>query len=107
MLENPLISDATLRPAAVKKWINKQTISEEGFTSLHFATFHGNMKMIKYLIGKGADYKAVNRHKINMMHVAAQGDQPAALAYYKTLNLDVNSRDSKLSSPLHWACYAG
>ena len=55
MLENPLISDVTMRPVAVRKWINKQTISDEGFTALHFATFHGNMEMIRFLVSLGAD----------------------------------------------------
>jgi len=42
-----------------------------------------------------------------MLHVAAQGDQAAALAYFKNLGLNVNARDAKESTPLHWACYAG
>ena len=74
---------------------------------MHFASFHGNIKLIKLLISHGGSIYAKNRQDINMMHVAAQGDQPAALAFYKSLGLDENSRDSKMSTPLHWACYAG
>ena len=56
----------------MKRWINKQTIGEEGFTALHFASFHGNLVLIKYLIEEcGADVHAINKHNINMLHVAA------------------------------------
>lgn len=91
----------------MKNWINKPTIGEEGFFCLHFAAFHGNMLMVRYLISKGADAYALNRHRINMLHVASQGDQPAAIAFFKQKGLDINSRDAKQSTPLHWACYSG
>jgi len=55
----------------LKKWLNKQTLGEEGFTALHYASFHGNLGMIKYLIFKGSDPFAINKHRINMLHVAA------------------------------------
>jgi|TARA_B110000285_G_C15102152_1_gene605642 palmitoyltransferase ZDHHC13/17 len=42
-----------------------------------------------------------------MMHVAAQGDQPISLAFFQNLGLNINSKDVKDSTPLHWAAYAG
>ncbi len=42
-----------------------------------------------------------------MLHVAAQGDQPASLYYFKEKGLDINSRDKKQSTPLHWAAFSG
>ena len=44
---------------------------------------------------------------INMLHVAAQGDQPISIAFFMTLGLDINSKDKRLSTPLHWASFAG
>jgi len=41
---------------------------------LHFASYYGNMSLIRYLIENGATHFSVNRHRINMMHVSAQGD---------------------------------
>jgi ankyrin repeat protein len=59
------------RQDLLSKWVNKQTEGEEGFTPMHFASFHGNMTMIRYLISKGANVYATNKHNINMLHVAA------------------------------------
>jgi palmitoyltransferase len=42
-----------------------------------------------------------------MLHVAAQGDQPASLAYFVKKGLDINERDRRDSTPLHWAAFAG
>ena len=42
-----------------------------------------------------------------MLHVAAQGDQPLAVAFFLRIGLDINSKDVRLSTPLHWASFAG
>lgn len=52
------------------KWINHKT-DEDGFTALHFASFRGNISLIKMLVANGADINAVNNFGINVMHVAA------------------------------------
>jgi Ankyrin repeat len=59
------------REIVLKEWINTQSKGEEGFTPLHFAAFHGNLELIKFLIEKGANIEAKNKQDINMMHVAA------------------------------------
>ena len=41
-----------------------------------------------------------------MLHVAAQGDQPVSLYFFKQLGIDVNAKDNRGSTPLHWACYS-
>ena len=42
-----------------------------------------------------------------MLHVAAQGDSPQALYYFKQLGLDIDATDRKKSTPLHWAAFSG
>jgi ankyrin repeat protein len=86
-------------------FINSKT-TQEGFTSLHFCSFKGNVDMIKLLIENGADKFSVNTFGINMLHTAAQGDQPISLYYFSRLGLDLRSRDHRGSTPLHWACYS-
>ncbi len=56
---------------ALTQWINQASRGEEGFTALHFAAFHGNMKLIRFLVGLGANVYAKNKQEINMLHVAA------------------------------------
>ena len=63
--------------------------------------------MIKCLVRNGADIYARNKQGINMIHVAAQGDQAYSLLYFKNRGLSVTERDAESSTPLHWACFAG
>ena len=42
-----------------------------------------------------------------MLHVAAQGDQPASLLYFMRKGLSINTGDKKDSAPIHWASFAG
>ncbi|CDW85828.1 dhhc zinc finger domain containing protein [Stylonychia lemnae] len=91
----------------LKYWINTHSKGEEGFTALHFASFHGNIRLIKYLLENGADPSQSNKQGINMLHVAAQGDQPASLYFFKQLGIDIDSRDKRQSTPLHWAAFSG
>ena len=78
---------------------------ELGFTPLHYASYHGNPKMIDILIKDGADMYAVNNQGINMLHVAAQGDSVYSIAYFlKKSFIGINSVDKSKSTPLHWAC---
>jgi len=58
------------------------TNAQGGFSPLHFASFHGNVKLIKLLIRNGADIRALDNQLINMLHVAAQGDQAYSLTYF-------------------------
>ena len=38
-----------------------------------------------------------------MLHVSAQGDNPASLAYFIKKGMDINVVDERGDSPLHWA----
>ena len=76
-----------------------------GFTPLHYASYHGNPKMIDLLIAAGADIYAENEQNINVLHVAAQGDAPYSLAFFlRHSNLHISTKDKSQSTPLHWAC---
>lgn len=39
--------------------------------------------MIEYLEALGADIYLKNKHGMNVLHIAAQGDQPISLAHFK------------------------
>jgi hypothetical protein len=59
------------RKRILKDWINQHSKGEEGFTALHFAAFHGNMRIIKLLMSYGSNVYAKNKQEINMLHVAS------------------------------------
>tara|TARA_B110000285_G_scaffold232015_1_gene302105 strand:+ start:799 stop:1437 length:639 start_codon:yes stop_codon:yes gene_type:complete len=54
----------------------------------------------------GADMYAVNLYGLNVLHLAAQGDQPLSLYYFKSQHMDLYAPDKRLSTPLHWACFS-
>lgn len=54
----------------MKQWVNAQTL-DDGFSALHYASFRGNIVLIKLLIKNGANISAKNKFGINMLHVAA------------------------------------
>ena len=74
---------------------------------MHYASFHGNVKMIKLLVKNGANIYVKNKMGINLMHVAAQGDQAYSLTYFREKGISINSLDDEESTPIHWACFSG
>mmetsp|Transcript_16093 Transcript_16093/g.11610 ORF Transcript_16093/g.11610 Transcript_16093/m.11610 type:complete len:183 (+) Transcript_16093:370-918(+) len=91
----------------VKDWVNFPTKSKEDFQAMHFASYHGNPKMIKLLEANGADIYAKNLNGLGVLHVAAQSDQAFSLTYFKKRGLNMKDRDKANSTPLHWACQSG
>lgn len=49
----------------------------------------------------GADISAVDSKWSNVLHLAASEDQPAPFYYFKTVGIDINSKDKDGSTPLH------
>ena len=86
----------------VKQWVNAKT-KEDEFTALHMASFSGKYGIVSMLIENKANIYAKNKDGLNMLHTSAQGDQAFMLYYFKELGLDVNSKDNRGSTPLHWA----
>ena len=57
----------------LSEWANSTT--DEEFTALHFATYHGSYNLIKFLIDNAqADIYKKNKFGSTVMHIAAQGD---------------------------------
>jgi len=86
-------------------WMNVRTRDDQ-FTSLHFASFRGNVKVAEELLQRGSDIQARNKFGIDMVHVAAQGDQPISLYFFKLKGMDLRSKDNRNSTAMHWACYS-
>ena len=91
---------------SLPKFINEKT--NEGFTSLHYASYKGNIPLLQLLIKSGASVDAVTNLGKNVMHMAAEGNQPSMMIYLITKeHQSSQSVDENGSTPLHWACYSG
>lgn len=44
---------------------------EDGFAAIHFCSFKGNIRLIKFLESAGANIFEKNNFGINVLHVAA------------------------------------
>ena len=42
----------------LRQWLNRHTQGEDSFTALHFASFHGNLNLIRLFIKHGSDVRA-------------------------------------------------
>ena len=90
-----------------RKLINKK--NSKGVVPLHYASFQGNVDIIKYLINYGADINALTKRDLNIIHYAAQGNQPNSLVYFYLFHRDkinLENVDKGGSTPLHWASYS-
>ena len=58
------------------------------------------------MIENGANIRAINGFGLGMLHVAAQGDSANTLYFFKNLGLDLELKDNRGSTPLHWSCFS-
>jgi palmitoyltransferase len=109
-----LNSESILSPAErennetiFKDFINAKTLGDNQ-TALHYASFRGNMKIIKLLIENHADINALTLGGYNMLHKAAQGNKPSAIIYFnKKYNMDLYATEEDNMNALHIASFNG
>ncbi len=110
-LTNLIISELKKRfglgsSSQLLKFLNEKT--SEGFTALHYAACKGNIPITKFLIENGAEVESVTNRGKNVMHLAAESNQPSIMVYFiHYQSQDIFSIDEYGSTPLHWACYSG
>lgn len=69
----PLGPDLQPKVKSLQMWANLST--DEQFTALHFATYHGNYELVELITETmKADFKQKNVYGANVLHIAAQGD---------------------------------
>lgn len=55
---------------ALVEWVNEPT--DEKFTALHFATYHGNFELIQMMVDEmGANIHMKNVYGANVLHIAS------------------------------------
>ena len=96
----------------LEAFINEK--NKQGVTAIHYASFRGNIKIIKLLVENGADLYLKTFRGLNIIHYACQGNRPNSLMYFYIKFMENNKKgfelikehDSGGSTPLHWAAYS-
>ena len=101
-------------PDNLKTFINAE--NDQGVAPIHYASFRGDIDIIKLLIENGANYKAKTKKQLTIFHYCAQGNKPNILMYFYLMFKNDNDNENKFelikdididgSSPLHWAVYS-
>ena len=90
-----------------KDFINAKTETEH-LTALHYASFRGNIKIIKILIQNFANVQALTYNGLNMLHKGAQGNSPNSIIYFnKKYNIDIASTNNDNLNAMHFAAISG
>ena len=94
-----------LSPEDLTIFINKK--NKSGITSIHLASYKGNIKIIDLLISNGGIVNMQTEKLLNVIHYSCQGNKPNCLLYYDLkYNFDFDAPDKNKTTPLHWACFA-
>ena len=67
----------------LKTWLDQHTQTQENLKPLHIASLTGNIELIKLFVKHGADIHAKSAQGASMIHMAAKGDQPVSMFYFK------------------------
>ena len=96
--------------SGLNKFINQE--NDHGITALHYASFRGNVKIIRLLIENGANIYTKTKRGLNVIHYSAQGNKPSSLMFFYLIFKEKNNyslitdNDSGGSTPLHWAAFS-
>ena len=86
-----------------KDFINAKTDGDKQ-TALHYASFRGNIKVIKLLIANYAEINSLTHTGYNMIHKAAMGNKPSAIIYYNLkYHMNLEDTDENQMNALHLA----
>jgi len=95
-------------------WLEMRT-GRNKLTSLHLAAFNGNLYAIRKMNSLGSKYTLTTKTGLTAIHLAAQGNQPISIVYFKEIQensvfatkIDLFGIDKEGNSALHWACKFG
>lgn len=80
--------------------------NNKGQTPIHYASFVGNIKIIKLLIQNGADILIKTNNGFNVLHLATIGNKITPFFYFiEKYKININSKDIKDNTSLHLSAF--
>lgn len=73
-----------------------------GFTVLSFAAEYGDLRIVEYLVQKGADRNVINCDGTTPLHIAAKHNHKDVVEFLVNLEGCVDGRDNNNRTPLHY-----
>ncbi|EGR28545.1 hypothetical protein IMG5_173100 [Ichthyophthirius multifiliis] len=98
------IQNNIIQKIQVKELSEEQNYDQ--YTPFHIAAYKGNLKMIQKMLSYKINYLVLAKGGLNVLHLAAQGNQPQIIHYFVKLGMDINKKTNSGGTPLHYACFS-
>lgn len=82
-------------------------IDSNGWTALHHAAYHGDIKSVDQLIEAGANFNAFSNQFKTPLHFAAMNNHDSVVASLLRVGANKEAKDELHCTPLHLACKKG
>ena len=86
---------------------NRPTAGDAKMMPLHWAASEGRIGALRFLLQHRADINAQDGNRCTAVIIAAQHDQPTAVAFLLKNGADMGIVDKNGDNALHWAAYKG
>lgn len=87
--------------------VNAKSLNGQNRTMLHHAAWVGDEIMVRLLVSKGADFRALDQGGTTALHAAAFSGNFPITQFLIELGLDVNAKSNRGRSVLAWAAETG
>ena len=73
---------------------------------MHYACLKGHIPIIAFLQNNGGNIQKTTEKGHSMLHLAVKGESLKTVIFLRG-KINLNIRDEREATPLHWACYFG
>lgn len=100
------IVDGPSKVSILREYLNRR--DNYGIAPVHLAAHNGDLQMIRLLCAYQCDPFLKTNDGLTVLHSAAEGDTVNVIYYFlKQYDMNVDVKDDKDCTPLHWAVIEG